>query len=260
MRIKWQLGKTVGKSLYVTDFDDTLAKTDSKVYIVHPSGERVAMTPGQYAVYNPKKGDKLDFSEFNQLINPRPINRYVELLKRVTQGKKADKVSILTARSHTKPIAKFLQMIGITGKVSIAALGDADPQAKAKYIEKHIKDGYDKVLFIDDSKKNVSAVKGLQKKYPNAKVLSHHVEEKGPKTGASAQVDPANIKKPATVQASSSRISKADLQKLYRSKIKNQQTGKEILLVTALKNKNHPMHNVAMGMLAQYARQKNPNK
>lgn len=250
----------MGKRLYVTDFDDTLAKTDSKVYVVRPSGERVAMTPGQYAGYNPKKGDKLDFSEFDQLINPKPINRYVELLKKVTQGKKADKVAVLTARSHTKPVAKFLQMIGVTGKVSIAALGDADPKAKAKYIEKHINDGYDKVLFIDDSKRNVSAVKGLRKKYPNVKLISHHVDDEEPKTGASSQTDPKQIKTSSNVQKPTSRITKADVEKIYRSKIKNPDTGKEILVITALKNKNHPMHKLAMGMLAQYARQKNPNK
>jgi hypothetical protein len=245
----------MGKSLYVTDFDDTLAKTDSKVYIIHPSGEREPMTPGEYAVYNPKRGDKLDFSEFEKLINPRPINRFVNLLKKVTERKKTDKVSVLTARGHTKPIAKFLQMIGIKGKVTIAALGDADPKAKAKYIEKHIKDGYDKIAFIDDSKKNVSAVNKLKKQHPNIKLITHHVkddEQHGAPTGKAPSQK--------TQSKSSPRISRKDFEKIYRSQIINPKTKKSVLVATALKDKNHPAHAQAMSMVTQMARQKNPNK
>jgi hypothetical protein len=245
----------MGKSLYVTDFDDTLAKTDSKVYIVHPSGKREPMTPSQYAVYNPKKGDKLDFSEFEQLINPRPINRFVNLLKKVTQRKTTDKVAILTARGHTKPIAKFLQMIGITGKVSIAALGDSDPNAKAKYIEKHIKDGYDRIAFVDDSKKNVDAVDKLKEKHPNIELIAHHVKDE---KQHSAPVAKKSTKQPAS--KSSPKISRKDFEKIYRSKITNPKTGKSVLVATALKDKNHPAHTQAMSMLTQMARQKNPNK
>jgi hypothetical protein len=51
-------------------------------------------------------------------------------------------------------------------------LGDADPQAKADWIEKHIKNGYTDIAFMDDSIKNVKAVGSLQNKYPNVKLKS----------------------------------------------------------------------------------------
>lgn len=169
------------KTLYVTDFDDTLAKTDANVYVTKISGERVTMSPEEYATYEPEEGDNFDFSEFEQLKNARPIKRFSELLKRVVDEKKADKVAVLTARGHTKPIAIFLKNMGITTGVSIAALGDANPQRKANYIEKHIKDGYNRVAFVDDSPKNIAAVDQLKEKYPHIKLLTHQVKKEEPR-------------------------------------------------------------------------------
>lgn len=166
------------KTLYVTDFDDTLAKTDANVYVTSGDGKKRSMSPEEYAVYEPQSDDTFDFSEFEQLKNPKAITRFTELLKRVIDEKKADKVAVLTARGHTKPIAKFLQAMGITSGVSIAALGDSDPKRKANYIEKHIKDGYSRVLFVDDSPKNIVAVNQLKTRYPKVKLIAHHVKHK----------------------------------------------------------------------------------
>jgi hypothetical protein len=175
------------KTLYVTDFDDTLVKTDANVYVTKATGDKVTMSPEEYAVYDVQPGDTFDFSEFEHLKNPSPITRFTELLKRVIEEKKADKVAVLTARGHTKPVAKYLQSVGITSGVSIAALGDADPQRKANYIEKHINDGYTRVLFIDDSPKNIAAVKGLSKKYPHAKLIAHQVQPHQQKSKSKTQ-------------------------------------------------------------------------
>jgi len=243
------------KTLYVTDFDDTLAKTDANVYVTSGDGKKKTMSPEEYAVYEPKPDDKFDFSEFEQLKNPRAVTRFTTLLKRVIGEKRADKIAVLTARGHTKPVAKFLQAMGITSGVSIAALGDSNPQRKANYIEKHINDGYGRVLFVDDSPKNIQAVDKLKEKYPSVKLLTHKVEPHKEKT---EPIDTPDTKQtPSTT--SSAKVTKVDLEKIYRSKITNPQTGKQILVLTALKNKTHPMHRQAMGMVAQMARQKNPN-
>jgi hypothetical protein len=164
------------KTLFVSDFDDTLAMTDANVILIR-NGERVSLTPAEFAVYEPKPGDNFDFSEFDQLINPRPIQRFVKLIQAAVHEKRADKVVVLTARNHTRPVAQFLKMIGITSGVAIAALGDANPEKKARYIEKQIQDGYERVLFVDDSAKNVAAVKKLQDKYPEAKIVVHQAKE-----------------------------------------------------------------------------------
>jgi len=166
-----------GKTLFVSDFDDTLAQTDAMVYVVKSDGERIEMTPEEYAVYDPDPIDTFDFSDFEQLKNPRPITRFVKLLKKAIAHPAVDKVAVLTARNHTKPVAQFLRMHGIDRGVAIAALGDSNPQRKANYIDKHIdRDGYTRVAFLDDSPKNVAAVKQLQQKHPHVKLLVHKVE------------------------------------------------------------------------------------
>jgi hypothetical protein len=164
----------MGKTLFVSDFDDTLAQTDSKIFLTR-KGKRIEMDPAAFAVYDEQPGDKFDFSEFDKLINPKPIQRFVKLLKQAIG--RADKIAVLTARGHTRPVAQFLKMHGITSGVSIAALGDANPEKKAAYIRKHMKDGYDRVAFIDDSPKNVEAVKALRTEFPKAKILVHQAKE-----------------------------------------------------------------------------------
>ena len=88
--------------------------------------------------------------------------------KRTARG--ARKVTILTARALGAPINHFFKTIGIDAYV--VPLGSANPLDKAKWIEKQINKGYDTVYFLDDSRKNVSAVLGLKRKYPNTKIVA----------------------------------------------------------------------------------------
>ena len=224
----------MGKSAYITDFDDTLVHTDARVIVIDKDGKRRELSPAEYAAYEKQTGDEFDYSEFEQLKNPRPIKKYVDLLKKVIDQKKADKVVVLTARGHTKPIAKFLQSQGITSGITIAALGDSDPMEKARYIEKHIKDGYTRVAFVDDAPKNVQAVKTLIDKYPQAKLVVQQVKEKDtPKTGATP-------------------TKQTRLKDLLIHKIKNPQTGREILVKSALGySKESPVRRAAMNYISK---------
>jgi hypothetical protein len=205
-----------GKTLYVTDFDDTLVHTDARVILIDKDGKRRELSPAEYASYEKQDGDTFDFSEFEQLKNARPIKKYLGLLQRVLAEKRADKVVVLTARGHTKPIAQFLKDNGITSGVAIAALGSSDPMAKARYIEKHIKDGYTRIAFVDDAPKNVKAVKTLIDKYPEAKLVIRQADEPdSKKTGATP-------------------TKKTRLKDLLKHKVKNPVTGNDILVKTAL--------------------------
>jgi phosphoglycolate phosphatase-like HAD superfamily hydrolase len=155
------------KKLRVFDMDDTLVTTDSYIYVTHKNGRRSKLTPGQYAVYTPKPGDGFDYSDFQQLNNPKIIKAYFEVLRRTAA--KNDTVYILTARSAYKPIKKFIDDTGIRN-VYVVALGDSNPEKKADWIENMIKkDGYDDVYFIDDSSKNIEAVRKRLRGYPNIK-------------------------------------------------------------------------------------------
>lgn len=168
------LNEEIIKKVRIFDFDDTLVKTDSNIYVTHASGKQTTLTPGEYAVYVEKPGDVFDFSDFEKVNKPELIKQNVRMLKQ--QAKEGKKIVILTARAKYEPIKRFFNELKLTPYV--VALGDSNPQKKADYIEDLINKGYNDIAFIDDSLKNVQAVEGLRKKYPKVKlVLKHHINE-----------------------------------------------------------------------------------
>ena len=168
-----------GKKLRVFDFDDTLVQTKSNIYITHNDGKKSTLTPGEYAVYEPKKGDKFDFSDFQQVKQPQEIKGVTDLLRKLAKAEGERSIVILTARGVYKPIKDYLSDIGLKD-IYVVALNSADPHDKADWIEQKIKEGYNDVFFIDDSRKNVQAVKALEKKYPNIKLQVRQVRHNVP--------------------------------------------------------------------------------
>lgn len=166
-----------GKILRVFDFDDTLAKSDANIYVTHKDGTKDTLTPAQFAVYNPKPGDKFNFKEFSSVIKTaQPIQQNIDKLKQAA-SKPNIKTTILTARMLGYPVKKYLKdNFGLD--VYVVALGDADPQKKANWIEQQIQKGYTNIKFIDDSIKNVKAVNSLQNKYPNIELDVELAENK----------------------------------------------------------------------------------
>ena len=170
----WRKLLSEGK-LRVFDFDDTLAYTDSKIILRKASGKTIEMTPGSWAVYEPEEGDEFDYSQFRgPLINPREMKDYTNVLRRVLgAGSNGRKTVILTARDvgAKQGIVDFLEDIGINPEsLELVTLGSSNPQDKADWIERKIEEGYDDIFFLDDSSKNVAAVKTLKEKYPNIKL------------------------------------------------------------------------------------------
>jgi hypothetical protein len=152
------------KKLRVYDFDDTLVKTNSFIYVTHKDGKTSKLTPGQYAVYKERPGDKFDYKDFQQVTNPQLIKGYVELLRRMVNSGGSREVYILTARAAERPVSQFIKDLGING-VKVIALGDNNPEKKADWIEDRVKEGYDDIFFVDDSPKNIDAVRRRLKNY-----------------------------------------------------------------------------------------------
>jgi FMN phosphatase YigB (HAD superfamily) len=159
---------TEDKKLRIFDFDDTLVKTNSFIYVTHRNGMKSKLTPGQYAKYEEKPGDEFDFKDFQQVTRPQLIKGYVELLRRMVNSGGSREVYILTARAAERPVSQFIKDLGING-VKVIALGDNNPEKKADWIEDRVKEGYDDVFFVDDSEKNIAAVRKRLKDYPNIK-------------------------------------------------------------------------------------------
>jgi FMN phosphatase YigB (HAD superfamily) len=167
---------TEAKKLRIFDFDDTLVKTTSYIYITQKNGNKLKLTPGEYAVYQERPGDVYDFSDFDNVNNPKLIKGYFNLLKRMKNAGGDRGVFILTARAKYKPVYDFIRDSGIRG-VYVVALSSNNPEDKAQWIEDKVKEeGYDDVFFVDDSKKNVDAVKSRLRKYPNVKSKIQHIK------------------------------------------------------------------------------------
>lgn len=168
-----------GRILRVFDFDDTLAKAKANIYVTN--GEKtLTLTPAEFALYDPKPGDKFNFKEFSSIIkNARPIQTNINRLKQAA-SKPNIKTTILTARGIGYPVKQFLKK-NFDLDVYVVALGDGDPQKKANWIEKQIQKGYTDIEFIDDSIKNVKAVEALKAKYPTVdlkvELVPHDIEE-----------------------------------------------------------------------------------
>jgi hypothetical protein len=119
----------------------------------------------------------------------------------------------------------------------VVALADADPKKKADWIEDKIKKGVKDVFFIDDSHKNIEAVKGLSKKYPNISLKVRHVQHDVPpmpkqmdKSSNKTKNEPTKAKGVFGNDVKLKSLLPKDLDK----KVKNPDTGKMIKIKTAL--------------------------
>ena len=163
------------KSLYVFDFDDTLARSDAYIYVKKRDGKEIKMDPADYAVYKEEPGDTFDFRDFNKMLrNPVAIKDNMRDLKKALSNRQ-NKVTVLTARALAFPLRYyFKKQHGISPYV--VGVASADPKKKSDWIEKHIKKGYTTIYFADDSSKNIRAVDALKTKYPGVKIKTKLVK------------------------------------------------------------------------------------
>jgi len=169
MNIHESINEASIKKLRVFDFDDTLAHIDAKIYITHEDGSKESLTPAEYAVYEPKKGDTFNFKEFSSIIKKAsPIKTNTDLLIKSMDTPNV-KTTILTARALAYPVIKYIHdEYGV--RPYVVGLGTSDPEKKREWVEQQIQKGYNDIKFMDDSAKNVAAVEKLKEKYPNVKL------------------------------------------------------------------------------------------
>lgn len=172
--------KTGLKTLRVFDFDDTLAKTNSRVGITEfdaKTGEQLSdeymISPAEYAKFkktvvlkNPHKRYEYDYREFSEVKNPEIIEWTFKILKSVASKQRNDQSGapavILTARGHNArlSIKAFLQSLDID--IPVITLNSSDPNAKSDWIRQAmIEQNIPYIEFFDDSELNVEAVKNL---------------------------------------------------------------------------------------------------
>jgi hypothetical protein len=166
-------------TMRVFDFDDTIAKSDSKIHITTDTGEKITMDPGKYATHKMNPNYEYDFSEFDEVINPREIVQITNVIRNVLNAEEREPEGReITARDPAaeEPIKNYLESIGLdTSKITFELLATSVPQAKADWIAKRIDNGAVDVLFFDDSGKNVDAVQALSDQYPDVKIKARKV-------------------------------------------------------------------------------------
>lgn len=171
--------RTGTKTLRVFDFDDTLAKTNSRVWVKEfnketgiPLGDEYAITPAEYAVFkinvaekHPEIDYKYDYREFAEVKDPKIIDFTFAILRSVVKKLREESAFpavILTARGHdaNKNIANFLRSYDID--IPVITLEGSAPKLKSDWIKAAmLSKNIPHIEFFDDSPLNVETVNSL---------------------------------------------------------------------------------------------------
>ena len=139
--------------LFIFDFDDTLAITDSRVRVVR-DGQDIWMTSREFADFPVTSSDTIDFGDFSR-VSGTLIKDTVDLMQQaIIDG--AD-VHIVTARGIAEPVKNFLELeLGSAPPISATA-GSA---GKVPWLEQRLMSGnYERVVVYEDCEKNIRALK-----------------------------------------------------------------------------------------------------
>ena len=178
-----------GKKGYGFDFDDTLSKTDSKVYATSPEFKDIEITfdkkgmptketldlvkegkiqeldAGEWAERGEKMaedGFNIKFDNFDAVVDPKP-GPLLEMAKRVLKKRGKEDAYIITARDRKaqRAIFEYLKEQGVEFKFdNIYALGNSSGKAKADLLVKLIGEkNYNDIFFGDDATNVVTEVK-----------------------------------------------------------------------------------------------------
>ena len=151
------------KKIRIFDFDDTLARSNSKVFAIK-NGERIEMSAEEFASNGAQMltdGYTFDFTDFNIVRDGKP-GPLLDIAKKIQAARGTEDVFVLTARAPESqgPIKKFLDSVGLNIPLSnITGLGNSTGAAKAKWVVEKAAEGYNDFYFADDAYQNVKAVR-----------------------------------------------------------------------------------------------------
>lgn len=168
-------GKNSDKVL-VFDIDDTLIKSDAKVYVRKDGKVVRELNSEEYNFYKLQPGESYSYEEFGDIkkMLSAEIKPYFNTMKR--EYGKGVHISILTARANKNMIHDFFikkANIDIHPNL-IFTTGDDNSnctisEKKAKCIKTLVNYGYKTLIFFDDNIDNLKEVKSMGEKL-NVKV------------------------------------------------------------------------------------------
>ena len=154
------------KKIRVFDFDDTLARSNSKVLYTMPDGTKGKLTATEFAkdaASMENQGVVWDFTEFSKVVEGKKGPLF-NVAKKIQETRGSEDIFVLTARPQNaaQPIQQFLASIGLNIPIeNITGLEDGTGKAKADWIINKFAEGYNDFYFTDDAIKNVKAVKDV---------------------------------------------------------------------------------------------------
>lgn len=164
--------------LHVYDFDDTLVRTDSTIFVVNTqTSERRELHPHEFHEYHLDQDEQFDLTNFHAVENPTLLPHF-EKLKSDYARLGPNGVAILTARPEAAGVQRFLKKHGM-GNIVVAAVGidnptmdvrDMNADKKRKWLKVQLDNRPIGLLsFYDDNDANISAAQSLQGDYPDVR-------------------------------------------------------------------------------------------
>jgi len=153
------------KKIRVFDFDDTLAKSNNKVFATK-GDQTIEMNAEKFASDASdmiKDGWVMDFSDFNNVTDGKRGPLF-EIAKTIRDSKGNEDLFVLTARGpeSQQAIYDFLKAEGLEfKKENIVGLGKSPGEAKANWMIDKAAEGYNDFYFADDAYQNVKAVRDV---------------------------------------------------------------------------------------------------
>ena len=152
-------------SLYIFDFDDTIANTNSHVRVIKKNGAVDRLDSRQFASYRPEPGDELDFTEFTEASGTLIDDTVDELENAITEHGVGN-VYIVTARSVARPVEQFLHSMGVSVPEVVATAGS---EGKATWLTKQLElNNYTSVYVYEDCRKNITMLRDIVEAYNDA--------------------------------------------------------------------------------------------
>ena len=160
--------KQIKPKAYIFDFDDTLVKTEAKIYVYKNNKLLKSLTPEEYNTYKKKKDEIFDMRDFTDprlILNATPYKMWGVLMGNYKKNEinGGDSVFyVLTARSPAaqQPIQTLLKRNGVNLPLdNIITIGndkgiEIDTAADKETVLRELVKLYE-VYFFDDSEDNV---------------------------------------------------------------------------------------------------------